>query len=278
MSIIGALDDQIELNQRTSETLEAIARTLFKSWFVDFDPVRAKSEGRQPIGMDATTANLFPSGFQHSGSLGEIPQTWATRSVYECATYVNGAAYRDFEFSADRSGLPIVKIAELKSGITGQTKFTRSSPGEKYKITTGDVLFSWSGNPDTSIDTFLWAGGDAWLNQHIFKVVTENRRWRVFVFFLLRWLRPKFAEIARNKQTTGLGHVTTQDMKHLAVPTPSDAILNAFEQQAGPCLDTMLLNSLQSSTLAELRDALLPKLISGEIRIKDAEKIASTVL
>ncbi|WP_437621518.1 restriction endonuclease subunit S [Sorangium sp. So ce1151] len=276
--ILCAIDDKIEINQRIERTLEAMARALFKSWFVDFDPVRAKTEGRQPSGMDSATADLFPESLKDSDSMGNIPQSWSVRSVYDCATYVNGAAYRDFDFSANRSGLPIVKIAELKTGVTGQTKFTCLNPGERYKIVTGDILFSWSGNPDTSIDVFLWTGGDAWLNQHIFKVVTLNRRQRVFVFFLLRWLRPVFAEIARNKQTTGLGHVTAQDMKRLLVPMPTDAVLAAFEQQAGTWLDAMLFYSLQSATLAGIRDTLLPQLISGELRLKDAEKLASTVL
>jgi type I restriction enzyme S subunit len=263
---------KIELNRETSGTLEAMARALFKSWFVDFDPVRAKSEGRIPHGMNSETATLFPSNFQDLSVSPPVPKSWLPRAVYDCATYVNGAAYRDFDFSTDRSGLPIIKIAELKAGVTEQTRFTHSNPGEKYKITTGDVLFSWSGNPDTSIDTFVWAGGDAWLNQHIFKVITENKRKRVFVFFMLLHLRPTFAEIARDKQTTGLGHVTVQDLKRLVVPMPSEDVLSAFEKQAGPWFDAIQLNTLQSATLAELRDALLPKLISGEIQVKDAEK------
>src|SRR6266571_1371522 len=148
--ILGTLDDKIELNRRMSETLEAIALALFKSWFVDFDPVRAKAE---------------------------------------------------------RRGLAIIKIAELKAGVTAQTKFSDVAMPEKYRIAKGDILFSWSGNPDTSIDTFVWPLGVAWLNQHIFRVIPRYQRERAFVLSTLKTLRPVFAEIARNKQTTGLARI-----------------------------------------------------------------------
>jgi type I restriction enzyme S subunit len=275
-STVGALDDKIELNRRMNETLEAMARALFKSWFVDFDPVRAKAEGRAPAGMDAATAALFPDGFEES-ELVEIPRGWQARALYDCATWVNGAAYRDFEFCAPDRGLPIIKIAELKAGITSQTRFTLTNPGDKYLIDTGDVLFSWSGNPDTSIDTFVWARGKGWLNQHIFKVITGSRHDRTFVLWLLRHLRPAFAEIARNKQTTGLGHVTAGDMKRLQVAVPPLSMLAAFDAVVGPLSDLMHTCEVESLTLARLRDALLPKLLSGELRVRDAEKAVEQV-
>src|SRR5207244_9654981 len=122
----------------------------------------------------------------------------------------------------ERPGLPISKIAELKSGITAQTKFSDLEMPNKYRVATGDMLFSWSGNPDTSIDTFVWSYGPAWLNQHIFRVLPHHQHERPFVLSTLKILRPVFAEIARNKQTTGLGHVTAEDMKRLFVSRPDD--------------------------------------------------------
>ena len=116
--ILGTLDDKIELNRRMNETLEAMARAIFKSWFVDFDPVRAKAEGRDP-GLPKPIADLFPDRFEDS-ELGEIPAGWKIRSLYDCAEYINGSAFRNEHFSLDRSGLPIIKIAELKDGITGK--------------------------------------------------------------------------------------------------------------------------------------------------------------
>ena len=116
--ILGALDDKIELNRRMNETLEAIARALFKSWFVDFDPVRAKAEGRDP-GLPAPVADLFPDCFEDS-EIGEIPVGWAVRSLDEIADFLNGLALQKYP-AADGCWLPAIKIAQLREG-------TRSAP------------------------------------------------------------------------------------------------------------------------------------------------------
>src|ERR1039458_5279088 len=267
---LGTLDDKIYLNRRMNETLEGIARALFKSWFVDFDPVRAKSEGRN-TGLPQKIADLFPDSFQDS-ELGDIPSGWGVRSVYDCATFVNGLAFRTGSFSQGKLGLPVIKIGELKGGITSQTKFTCDEFEAKYRVRSGDVLFSWSGNPDTSIDTFLWTDVDGWLNQHIFKLQFHTPNQKVFVYYLLRSLKPVFIEIARNKQTTGLGHVTTEDMKRLRISWPSQDVLCAFDRMVAPLFNRVHSNSKLSRKLADLRATLLPKLISGDLRIPDAEK------
>jgi len=107
-------------NRRMNETLEAIARALFRSWFVDFNPVRAKAEGRDPS-LPKPLTDLFPDSFENS-ELGEIPRGWRASPVYDLATYINGAAYRAFEPNEERRGLPIIKIAELKAGVTALEK------------------------------------------------------------------------------------------------------------------------------------------------------------
>ncbi len=274
--VLKSLDDKIELNRKTNETLEAMARTLFKSWFVDFDPVRAKAEGRAPSGMDAATVALFPSEFVES-ALGPIPERWSATPVYDIAKYVNGAAYKAFEPNDERRGLPIIKIAELKAGVTAQTKFSDVSMPEKYRLRTGDILFSWSGNPDTSIDTFIWAHGDAWLNQHIFRVDLHSPNDRSFVLATLKYLRPAFAEIARNKQTTGLGHVTAGDMQRLLVVNPDAGVLTAWERLVSPLFAATFRNELESLTLARVRDELLPRLLSGEVSVTHGERLAAQV-
>lgn len=270
--ILGTLDDKIELNRRTIEAVEAIARALFKSWFIDFDPVYAKASGEltesicRRFGLTPDALALFPDRFRDS-ELGEIPEGWTIQSVYDLATYINGAAYRTFEPNEERHGLPIIKIAELKAGVTEQTAYSDVQMQEKYQINRGDLLFSWSGNPDTSIDTFVWAHGPAWLNQHIFRVIPESSEERSFVFLTLKHLRPVFAEIARNKQTTGLGHVTAEDMKRLKIVKPPEPTRNRWNETVDPLLDQMFLRELESQTLDTLLDTLLPGLISGQLRI-----------
>ena len=268
--VLGSLDNKIELNRWMNETLEATARAIFKSWFVDFDPVRAKAEGGDP-GLADDIAALFPDSFENS-ELGEIPTGWKSRSLYASAKYINGAAYRNFHFTDEEGAFPVVKIAELKNGVTSQTKFTKTELDDKYRIGDGEILLSWSGNPDTSIGAFVWCGGPAWLNQHIFRVLPHQGIEKHFVFYLLKYLRPVFAEIARDKQTTGLGHFTARDMKRLMVVHPPESILTIFNDSVGPMFDRWYDNLFESNTIASLRDALLPKLISGELRVPDAEK------
>ena len=153
------------------------------------------------------------------------PPGWQKTSVYDLAVWRNGLAFRDIDFS--HIGRPVIKIAELKSGVTAQTARTMAEYDPSVFVKSGDMLFSWSGNPDTSIDVFRWEGEDGWLNQHIFKVTPKPGISEEFLFFVLRWLRPRFAEIARNKQTTGLGHVTIQDLRRMVVglPDPSEQAL-----------------------------------------------------
>ena len=268
------ISKRIALLRDTNATLEAIAKALFKSWFVDFDPVRAKQQGLAPAGMDEATAALFPDSLAES-ELGLTPKGWAPQPVYELATYINGAAYKAFEPNLDRRGLPIIKIAELKSGITPQTAYSDMDMPEKYRIETEDILFSWSGNPDTSIDTFVWTHQPAWLNQHIFRVLPRAAAERSFLLRLLKYLRPVFAELARNKQTTGLGHVTVADLKRLKFTKPAAAALQGFDAIVGPIHSRMFNNEQQSQTLAALRDSLLPRLISGQLRLPEAEALAA---
>jgi type I restriction enzyme, S subunit len=234
--ILRALDDKIEVIREMNETLEALAQTIFKSRFIE-----------------TTTSKL--------------PQGWNVRALYDCAGYINGAAFRNEHFSTDGRGLPVVKIAELKDGITAQTKFCEEAREPKYRIASGDILFSWSGSPDTSIDIFVWAAGDGWLNQHIFKIQFKRPIEKLFVYNLLRHLKPEFIEIARNKQTTGLGHVTGQDLKRLQAAFPPDDVLQEFNRVAEPLFQKVYCNLCESRTLVELLDTLLPKLLTGEIRV-----------
>ncbi|MEV4780100.1 restriction endonuclease subunit S [Burkholderia sp. LMU1-1-1.1] len=269
-SFLGVLDDRISLLRETNATLEGIAQALFKSWFVDFDPVRAKTHGRIPEGMDEAMASLFPDGFEES-ELGLVPRGWSLVPLYDLATYINGAAYKAFSPNLERRGLPIIKIAELKAGVSSQTAYSDVVMPEKYRINTGDILFSWSGNPDTSINTFVWIHGQAWLNQHIFRVLPREEHERSFLLRALKHLRPVFAELARNKQTTGLGHVTVADLKRLRVPKPDNVLLSHFDSVVSAIHDMMFNNDRTVQSLVTIRDTLLPRLIFGQLRLSDVE-------
>ncbi|MDE0341832.1 MAG: restriction endonuclease subunit S [Deltaproteobacteria bacterium] len=272
VDLIGLLDDKIELNRRMNETLEVMARAIFKDWFVDFGPTRAKVEGHAPY-LTPELWELFPDALDD----GDKPIGWEEESAFVQAHWVNGAAYKNMHFTDAPDALPVIKIAELKAGITKNTKFTNTALNDKFRITNGELLFSWSGNPDTSIDTFIWVSGSAWLNQHIFAVRENGKRSRPFLYAMLKWLKPEFAEIARNKQTTGLGHVTQQDLKRLLVHIGSPTVMTAFDELMEPTYDRIQGNLMEVRVLAQTRDLLIPKLMSGEIRLRNAEEAVEAV-
>jgi type I restriction enzyme S subunit len=290
--VMFLLDSKIEFNHRINQTLETIAQTLFKSWFVDFDPVKAKiaakERGQDPqlaamIAISgktaeqiaqlpaakrkelAETADLFPDEMAES-ELGMIPRGWKELALYDTADYVNGAAFKANDFSTEKLGLPIIKIAELKSGISKQTEYTLKDVPEKYRINSGDILYSWSGSPETSLEAFKWFGGEGWLNQHIFKINTNSIEQKVFVYFLLKYLKPQLIEIAKNKQTTGLGHVTVADMKRIKIVFPDKKALKFLSSKLLPAFQLSSNCIQQNYVLSKQRDTLLPRLLSGEVK------------
>ena len=160
-------------------------------------------------------------------------------SLYNLATWKNGLPFKKIDFS-DR-GKPIIKIAELNGGITSSTSFTEHEYSKDVFLTKGDLVFSWSGNPDTSIDVYRYSLPDGWLNQHIFKVTANNTVVSAdYLYYILKFLKPNFSMIAKNKQTTGLVHVTISDLQRLTVIVPSlqyqekvSGILKALDDKIG---------------------------------------------
>ena len=179
---------------------------------------------------------------------------WQDFSLYEIAKWKNGLAFKDIDFS--ESGLPVIKIAELKNGITKQTKFTNAQYSEDVSIKKGDMVFAWSGSPQTSIDTFIWDGLDGWLNQHIFKVTPLEVVSDQFLFFLLKHLRPRFVQIGLNKQTTGLGHVTVADLKEMRVGIPSHTEQENIINIVAPLQEKIENNRRMNETLEEMARAI----------------------
>lgn len=229
-SILSTLDDKIETNNAICRNLEEQAMAGFKRCF--FTPSEQQVEDKP---------------------------------VYDLAEYINGAAFKQHEYG--ESGLPIIKIAELKSGLSSSTLFySGEDKDEKYYIQNGDILFSWSGNPETSIDVFIWTRGMAILNQHIFNVKSRyGAKW--FTYLMLKNYIPVFAKIASDKQTTGLGHVTVADLKRLTFPYDINQILD-FEKEVSIYLEQVYNTLVMNNHLSNLRDTLLPKLMSGELKVE----------
>nr|WP_128796359.1 restriction endonuclease subunit S [Corallococcus coralloides] len=245
--VLGSLDDKIDLNRRMNQTLEAMAQALFRSWFVDFDPVRAKAEGRQPEGMDAETAALFPSRFAGS-ELGEIPEGWSVLPLDEVLVLQRGF---DLPSSSRVSGpYPVMQA----SGMTdGHAEYRVRGPG----VVTGrsGVL----GNVFFVHEDFWPLNTTLWVKE--FRLALPR-----FAYFILRTVDFKQFNAGSAVPTLNRNHVHS-----LRVVVPPRALVDRFESFAAPNLSLIRKNELQSKTLAHLRDLLLPRLLSGEIRVRDAE-------
>lgn len=182
------------------------------------------------------------------------PEHWKRCPLYSLAKWVNGLAFRETQFSP--SGMPIVKIAEIKGGISDQTRFTEQTFDDSVCVRPGDLLFSWSGQPETSIDAFWWRGSEGWLNQHVFRVIPAEGIDRTFLYYLLRYLKPHFVGIARNKQTTGLGHVTKRDLQTIEAAYPAFPEQRAIAHILGTLDDKIELNRQMSETLETMARAI----------------------
>ncbi len=257
--ILGALDEKIELNRRMNATLEAMARALFQSWFVDFDPVRAKLDGRKPLGLDEAMAALFPKRLEET-PLGHTPQGWEVRSLDKTAHYLNGLALQKFP-AGDGPSLPVIKIAQLrKGGSVGADRCNTDLP-LAYIVQDGDVLFSWSG----SLEVELWCGGPGALNQHLFKVTSpEFPKWFYYLWTLYHL--DEFRLIAADKATT-MGHIQRGHLTAAKVLIPPRPLLDAMTRTMAPLIERLIANRIQSRTIATLRDTLLPKLLGGELSV-----------
>ena len=263
--ILGTLDNKIELNRQMNQTLERMARTLFKSWFVDFDPVRAKMDGiwrrgESLLGLPAYLYEMFPDSMVDL-ELGEIPEGWDLKPLDEIADFRNGLALQNHRPVNNEPRLPVVKIAQLRKGRVDGKEWAKGSITPECIIDDGDVIFSWSG----SLLVKVWCGGRAALNQHLFKVTSiEYPKW-----FFLSWVEQhlkKFQGIATDKATT-MGHIRRHHLREVECIIPDKSFLNVVNNMFENLFTKQVLNNIQSRSLVNLRDALLPKLISGKLRV-----------
>jgi len=262
-AILGSLDDKIELNRRMNATLEAIARALFKSWFVDFDPVYA-NRGERASSLPDEMLALFPDTLVES-ELGMIPAGWRVAPLDKIAHYQNGIAWQRYAAEEGEDYLPVIKIREMRQGFVDENS-NRARPNIKpaCRVYDGDVLFSWSG----SLLVDFWTGGNGALNQHLFKVTSKKYpRW--FYYHWTKYHLEQFQSIAAAKATT-MGHIKRGDLKRAMVLIPPMSLLEQMTKTIAPLLEKIILNRLESRTLAELRDTLLPRLISGQLRVPEA--------
>lgn len=318
---------KIQLNHHMNQTLEKMAQAIFKSWFVDFEPVKAKIAARErwqahqsaqqpaspvcyaaelePESVDPeletrmalaamqaisgkteaqlarlqtehpeyyaelrATADLFPAAMQES-EVGEIPAGWSCLALDEIAKYKNGLALQKYRPENEDDFLPVVKIAQLKKGYADGEEKASPNINPECIIDDGDVLFSWSGS--LMVDT--WCGGRAALNQHLFKVTSEKYpKWLYFHF--TRHHLEEFQRIAADKAVT-MGHIKREHLKRALCAIPDSDTIAAAGKSLGSMLQQQINLRLEAVTLSQLRDTLLPELLSGEFTVPQSESTAT---
>jgi type I restriction enzyme S subunit len=260
---LGALDDKIELNRKMNATLEAMARALFRDWFVDFGPTRAKMEARAPY-LSPDLWPLFPNRLDAEGK----PEGWEVRSVYDFANVVYGAPFASKQFNTDSSGIPLIRIRDLATHEPGV--WTEEAHPKGHLIEPGDLVVGMDGE----FRLYVWKGAPAWLNQ---RVCHFEPRPGVPTAFLAEALIEPLAFFERGKVGTTVIHLGKGDIDTFRLLHPGTELLSAFGEIAGSLIDATVKNATESRTLAQTRDLLLPRLMSGELRVAEAERLVGEV-
>lgn len=277
--ILGALDDKIELNQRMNETLEDIAKAIFKSWFVDFDPVRAKAEGR-PTGLPAEISDLFPDAFEDS-EIGEIPAGWKITSLGDQTTLTKGRSYKSAELMDSDTALVTLKSFHRGGGyrLDGLKSYTGTYK-EDQVLEQGDLIIALTdvtqaadviGKPAIVRSSSDYSTLVASLDVGIIRAKAHSDITREFCYFLMLTDRYTQHSLGYTTGTTVL-HLAKDASAKFAIGLPHKAVIDHFTAIASPLMQRIFAAEKENEILAELRDTLLPKLISGELRIPDAEK------
>jgi type I restriction enzyme S subunit len=267
--ILGTLDDKIELNRKTNETLEAMAKALFKSWFVDFDPVRAKAEGR-PTGLPAEISDLFSDSFEDS-ELGEIPSGWKVGSLDQIGINPRETAKPEDMDSSDRYiGLEHMPRGSICLGESGQAEDLESN---KNRFKQGDILL---GKLRPYFKKTGYSQFDGVCSTDIV-VVRKKGEYGVGFICCLLANDPFIDFTVASSSGTRMPRTSWKDMCAFPFVIPSNLLLCEFDKQFCQIINKITGNCIHSVSLAVLRDTILPKLISGEIRIPDAEKMLEEV-
>jgi type I restriction enzyme S subunit len=264
-SVLGALDDKIELNRRMNATLEGMARALFQSWFVDFDPVRAKLDGRKPEGMDKATAALFPDGFQES-SLGPVPMGWRTCTLGDIA--------KNFSITFDFMRVSDVVFINTGDVLEGDFLHSKRSahaglPGQaKKSIRPEDILFS-EIRPANKRYAYVDFDASDYVVSTKFMIIHGSKEIHPRLLYRILTAKETLDEfqVQAESRSGTFPQITFDSISHLPIVLPPIGIQEAFQRYVEKMDAQIKVNKQQSHTLATLRDTLLPKLLSGELSV-----------
>lgn len=271
--VLSALDDKIELNRRTGATLEAMARAIFRDWFVDFGPTRAKMEGREPY-LAPEIWSLFPDRLDDEGK----PEGWEMSEIGKEATAVGGSTPSTKEpayWGGNINWATPKDLSSLKAPVLLETSRTITEAGlEKISsglLPEGTVLLS----SRAPIGYVAIAAVPVAVNQGFIALKCEGRLSKEFVW---QWLHAFMDEIKGNANGSTFQEISKKNFRPLPVVVPSEPARSAFDAIVSPMLERIIANERESRTLAQTRDLLLPRLMSGELRVAEAEKIVEEAL
>lgn len=279
--ILGTLDDKIELNRKQNETLEAMARTLFKAWFVDFEPVRAKMEGRwqrgQSLpGLPAHLYDIFPDRLVES-ELGEIPEGWEIQPLSQLLIIIGGGTPKTSNPEFWDGDIPWFSVVDTpKTGdvfvIETEKSITQAglNGSSARLIPKGTTIISARG----TVGNLAIAGRDMTFNQSCYGLQGANGTGDYFVYLVAQQMVGQLKTMAHGSV---FSTITRQTFDAIQQPIPQSNILQEFEKSVTPWFEIILSNVEEFRTLSQLRNALLPKLISGELRIQDAENFVKQI-
>lgn len=283
--VLKAFDDKIELNRRMNETLEAMACALFKSWFVDFDPIRARVDGHDAA-IPGTLVNLFPRSFCRS-EFGGLPEGWRVTSLGEEAKRRGGmiqtGPFGSQLHAADylKSGVPVIMPQDLSRRRVLTAKIARVSEGDaerlgRHRVKPGDIIYSRRG--DVERHALIGPRESGWLcgTGCLLVRVGENFPSPLFASLALDVPETR-AWIVQHAIGATMPNLNTGILARVPLLMPDDALLLKFENTLGPLAKRIVDNDSNTEVLGNIRDTLLPKLISGELRVKAAEKIVEAV-
>jgi restriction endonuclease S subunit len=272
--ILGTLDDKIELNRRVNETLEAMARALFKSWFVDFDPVRAKAEGRDP-GLPKPLADLFPDRFENS-ELGDIPAGWRTQSFAGTVDIIGGGTPRTSLAEYWGGDIPWFSVVDAPTEsdvwvVKTEKKTTRQGieNSSTQILAVGTTIITARG----TVGRIALVGVPMAMNQSCYGLHGKAGAKGFFTYFATQGL---VASLQQHAHGSVFDTITRDTLIGVSVVVPPTDTVDAFEERVGPSLERARAGLLESDTLAAVRDALLPQLLSGGIRPTRDDLVADT--
>ena len=253
-SFISNLQDKIAVNARMNAELEAMAKQLYDYWFVQFD---FPDENGKPY-KSSGGKMVWNEKLRR-----EIPEGWEVKNLFHIAKFTNGIACQNYR-PTDENKLPVIKIREMHEGWGNDTEYATTNIPEGVKINNRDVLFSWS----ASLEVMLWGLGEGALNQHIFKVTSNNGYPKSFYYYQLLEYVEIFKKIAEARKTT-MGHITQDHLEQSTIIIPPDMELpNQLEAKLSPIMDQIVKLNEQKSYLTHLRDSLLPMLMNGQVTIE----------